>query len=94
MMKYPSVIGFLPVAVTIVGSRDRDAVPLRQLAPSLLLGAGAALCIGWQALDPSAATPGTRSIVGLVILLPVILGYTAWSYNVFRGKIAAGSGYH
>jgi cytochrome d ubiquinol oxidase subunit II len=29
-----------------------------------------------------------------VVLLPVILGYTAWSYRVFRGKVEAGAGYH
>jgi len=27
-------------------------------------------------------------------LLPIILGYTAWSYSVFRGKIQADAGYH
>ena len=31
---------------------------------------------------------------GLVVLLPAILGYTAWSYRVFRGKVAADAGYH
>jgi cytochrome d ubiquinol oxidase subunit II len=24
----------------------------------------------------------------------VILGYTVWSYRVFRGKVTAGTGYH
>ena len=33
-------------------------------------------------------------LVGLVVLLPVILGYTWWSYRVFRGKVEADSGYH
>ncbi|HUD94308.1 EamA family transporter, partial [Sphingobium sp.] len=37
------VVGFLPVAVTIVGSRQAGAVPLRQLAPSLLLCMAGAL---------------------------------------------------
>jgi cytochrome d ubiquinol oxidase subunit II len=32
--------------------------------------------------------------VGIVFLLPAILGYTWWSYRVFRGKVAADSGYH
>ena len=32
--------------------------------------------------------------VGLVVLLPAILGYTWWSYSVFRGKIEPGEGYH
>ncbi|MDG6348932.1 cytochrome d ubiquinol oxidase subunit II [Luteimonas sp. 8-5] len=32
--------------------------------------------------------------VGLLFLLPAILGYTVWSYRVFRGKVDAGDGYH
>lgn len=31
---------------------------------------------------------------GVGILLPVILGYTAWVYWIFRGKVAADAGYH
>ncbi|MGZ8370236.1 MAG: cytochrome d ubiquinol oxidase subunit II, partial [Caulobacteraceae bacterium] len=33
-------------------------------------------------------------LVGIAILLPVILGYTAWVYWIFRGKVAADAGYH
>jgi cytochrome d ubiquinol oxidase subunit II len=32
-------------------------------------------------------------LVGVVFILPLILGYTAWSYWVFRGKVGA-EGYH
>lgn len=32
--------------------------------------------------------------VGAFVLIPVILIYTAFSYYVFRGKVANGSGYH
>jgi cytochrome d ubiquinol oxidase subunit II len=28
------------------------------------------------------------------VLVPLILGYTAWAYWVFRGKVDASSGYH
>ncbi|MCC8363155.1 cytochrome d ubiquinol oxidase subunit II [Lysobacter sp. A6] len=31
---------------------------------------------------------------GLLVLLPAILGYTYWSYSVFRGKVSADAGYH
>jgi cytochrome d ubiquinol oxidase subunit II len=31
---------------------------------------------------------------GVGILLPVILGSTAWVYWIFRGKVAADAGYH
>ncbi|BBA33168.1 putative quinol oxidase subunit II transmembrane protein QxtB [Methylocaldum marinum] len=33
-------------------------------------------------------------LVGAVILLPLILGYTAYAYWIFRGKVQAGEGYH
>ena len=31
---------------------------------------------------------------GVAILMPFILGYTAWVYWNFRGKVASGAGYH
>jgi cytochrome d ubiquinol oxidase subunit II len=46
----------------------------------------------WEAAS-GAASQGFL-LVGVVLLLPVILGYTAWSYRVFRGKVRAGQGYH
>jgi cytochrome d ubiquinol oxidase subunit II len=30
----------------------------------------------------------------VVILLPIILAYTAYCYWVFRGKVQPGEGYH
>jgi cytochrome d ubiquinol oxidase subunit II len=33
-------------------------------------------------------------LVGALVLLPVILGYTAYVYWLFRGKVRAGEGYH
>lgn len=34
------------------------------------------------------------ALVGALLIIPFILGYTAWSYHVFRGKVKAGEGYH
>ena len=88
----------------------RSAIhPKRDLPPFLLSMAlfvlgFAGLVLGmWPYLLPptmtlwDAAAPASSlgfSLVGLVVLLPVILGYTAWSYRVFRGKVEAGAGYH
>ncbi|HFZ8993963.1 TPA: cytochrome d ubiquinol oxidase subunit II [Citrobacter freundii] len=33
-------------------------------------------------------------LVGALIIIPVILAYTFWSYYVFRGKVRHGEGYH
>jgi len=46
----------------------------------------------WQA----AAPPQSQgfALVGALLIIPVILGYTVWSYYVFRGKVRLGEGYH
>jgi cytochrome d ubiquinol oxidase subunit II len=46
----------------------------------------------WEA----ASAPATQGfmLVGVLLLLPVILMYTGWSYWVFRGKVRADIGYH
>ncbi|MFW6380043.1 MAG: cytochrome d ubiquinol oxidase subunit II [Halorhodospira sp.] len=33
-------------------------------------------------------------LLGMLFLLPIIIGYTAWTYWIFRGKVQAGAGYH
>ncbi|ARP95556.1 cytochrome d ubiquinol oxidase subunit II [Bordetella genomosp. 13] len=44
----------------------------------------------------AAAPPQSQgfALVGALLIIPVILMYTAWSYYVFRGKVRAGEGYH
>ena len=46
----------------------------------------------WEA----AAPPSSQGfvLVGAAIMIPAVLGYTFYSYRVFRGKVAAESGYH
>lgn len=46
----------------------------------------------WQAASP----PSSQGfvLVGALIMLPAVLAYTAYSYRVFRGKVAADAGYH
>lgn len=82
------VIGFLPVVVTIVGSRDRGAVPLRRLAPSLLLCAAGAACIGWQALAlPAAASGAQESNTQVWGLLCAVGALVSWaSYAVGNSR--------
>jgi cytochrome d ubiquinol oxidase subunit II len=33
-------------------------------------------------------------LVGTLIMLPIIIGYTVMIYWLFRGKVAAGESYH
>jgi cytochrome d ubiquinol oxidase subunit II len=46
----------------------------------------------WEAAAPDASL--SFLLVGTAVLLPLILGYTGYSYWVFRGKVAPGSTYH
>lgn len=34
------------------------------------------------------------TLVGALLVLPMIIGYTAWSYWIFRGKVTEQDGYH
>ncbi|MET0329474.1 MAG: DMT family transporter [Luteimonas sp.] len=78
------VIGFLPVAVTLIGSRDHGAVPLRRLAPSLLLCAAGAVCIGWQALRiPAGGDIGTP-LLGLLCGIGALASWTCFAVTNSR----------
>ena len=46
----------------------------------------------WQAASP--AISQAFMLVGGLLIIPVILMYTFWSYYVFRGKVTANEGYH
>ena len=46
----------------------------------------------WQAASPKASQ--VFMLFGVAVLIPLILGYTAWAYWVFRGKVRSESGYH
>jgi cytochrome d ubiquinol oxidase subunit II len=44
----------------------------------------------------TAAHPSSQAfmLVGTLILMPFILGYTGYIYWVFRGRLREGEGYH
>ncbi|MGO4914670.1 cytochrome d ubiquinol oxidase subunit II [Pseudogemmobacter sp. W21_MBD1_M6] len=46
----------------------------------------------WAAAAPDSSLRFT--LVGTVVLVPLILGYTAYAYYVFRGKVDPHGGYH
>ncbi|MEA3008706.1 MAG: cytochrome bd ubiquinol oxidase subunit [Sphingomonadales bacterium] len=83
-------------------ARGRDWIPfLWSLALFGLTLAGLGISI-WPDVIPGrvtiwqAAAPHSSQIfmlVGALVLIPLILGYTAWSYWVFRGKVSE-EGYH
>jgi cytochrome d ubiquinol oxidase subunit II len=46
----------------------------------------------WQAAAPDASL--AFLLIGAVVLIPIILAYTAYAYWVFRGKVDPDEGYH
>ena len=46
----------------------------------------------WQAAGPPQSLGFT--LVGALLVIPIILGYTGFAYYVFRGKVGVGDGYH
>jgi cytochrome d ubiquinol oxidase subunit II len=100
----PMALLFGGVALALWWSigRARDWLPfLCALGLFLLAMAGLAISI-WPDIIPGrvtiwqAAAPYSSQLfmlVGALVLVPLILAYTAWSYWVFRGKVGA-HGYH
>jgi cytochrome d ubiquinol oxidase subunit II len=84
-------------------AQGRDARPFVLTLTFFVLGF-AGLVLGlWPYIVPrhltiwqAASSPSSQVFlgVGILVLLPAILGYTWWSYTVFRGKVEAGGGYH
>jgi len=74
------VIGLLPVVITVVGSRDAGAVPLKQLIPSIVLSAAGLLCISWQQLQMH----GHGSLSGLWYASGALASWTAYAVGNSR----------
>ena len=89
------VIGLLPITVTLAGSRDGDAVPLRRLLPSLLLSAAGLGCISWQSLAavPTAASAavapagGHGPVFGLLCATGALASWTLYAVGNRRALV-------
>lgn len=78
------IIGFLPVAVTLIGSRDHGATPLSRLAPSLLLGTAGILCIGWQSLGTIETGLQPGGLIGLACAIAALASWTTYAVGNAR----------
>jgi cytochrome d ubiquinol oxidase subunit II len=100
----------VPILVALVGwalwrglSQGRDLTPfLCAQAWFVLCYAGLGISL-WPLIAPpgitiwdAAAPPSSQAflLVGAVVLIPIILGYTGYAYWVFRGKVRPGMHYH
>jgi cytochrome d ubiquinol oxidase subunit II len=106
-LAYSATVPLLMAAATALFwaglRRNRDLWPfLATLAGFALCYAGLGVSFYPNLVPPAlsiadAAAPDASLgflLVGALMLLPMILGYTAYSYWVFRGKIRPDDGYH
>jgi cytochrome d ubiquinol oxidase subunit II len=102
-----SPVPVLVVVTTIVIQHvirgETHAAPFGLALLLLFLGyTGLAISLWPNIIPPStsineAASPPQSmgfALVGALFVIPFILGYTAMTYYVFRGKVKAGEGYH
>jgi len=99
----PLVLGVCALALWWGLTRDQHLVPfLAALGLFLVSFTGLGVSFypyivpGALTIEEAAAPASSLAflLVGAVILIPVILGYTAFTYWVFRGKIDPHEGYH
>jgi cytochrome d ubiquinol oxidase subunit II len=98
----PFLFGGVALAAWLGIRRGKDWLPFAAtLGMFALTLAGLAISIWpdvipgrvtiWQAASPHSSQ--LFMLVGALVLVPIILAYTAWSYWVFRGKVGE-HGYH
>ena len=99
----PVLVLVTSAAILLVLKRETHAAPFLLTLFLLLLGySGFAISLWPNIIPPSvsirdaAAPPESMgfTLIGALLIIPVILAYTAWSYFVFRGKVKPGEGYH
>jgi len=104
------VLWVFPVSTLLVAwwilsalQKGRDVAPfLGSLALFALFYLGLLISMWPYAVPPNhtfwdaASDPGSQLflLVGVLVLIPVILGYTTWIYWVFRGKVKPSAMYH
>jgi len=98
-------LGTLVVAAWVMsalGNRREIAPFIGSLLLFVLFYGGLLISMWPYAVPPdytfwdAASDPGSQLflLLGVLVLIPVIFGYTAWTYWVFRGKVGADTGYH
>lgn len=98
----PIVTAIIAVSMLRAITRDRNSKPFWLAIALFFLGMSGLGVTIWPYVVPpgltiwDAAAPERSQIfmlIGVAITMPLIIGYTAWAYWVFRGKVAD-EGYH
>lgn len=73
------VIGFMPVAVTLIGVRHGGEIHLRRLIPSLLLGLAGVACTAWPALQARQASALPHPLAGFACACGALVSWTTFA---------------
>ena len=99
----PVLVVITTIAIHMSSQDETQAAPFGLALFLLFLGyTGLAISLWPNIIPPSisirdaAAPPQSMgfALVSALFVIPFILGYTAMSYYVFRGKVKAGESYH
>jgi cytochrome d ubiquinol oxidase subunit II len=100
------LMGLVGLMMAFLGAKSREAHAHTPMVGAFMafLSGYVGLAMGFAPFivpyaltyEQAASSPSalTLMLVGVAILLPFILGYTAWVYWIFRGKVAPDAGYH
>jgi len=103
LLPIPVITGLVCLKIADSISKQKERSPFVMSLIIVLLGfAGLGVSIWPNIIPPSisiwdAASPEKSQsfmLFGAVLILPVILAYTFWSYYVFAGKVKEGEAYH
>jgi cytochrome d ubiquinol oxidase subunit II len=98
----PVITAIIAVSMILSIRKDGDSKPFWLAIALFFLGMAGLGVTMWPYVVPpgvtiwDAAAPEKSQVfmlVGVAITMPLIIGYTAWAYWVFRGKVGA-EGYH
>ena len=98
-----TMVLFIKAVKNIKHAGANDFMPFLYALCLIFLGyTGLGISLWPNIIPPSisiwdAASPRESQIFilwGMLVIIPIILAYTAWAYYVFRGKVRAEDGYH
>lgn len=79
------IVGLIPVVVTLAGVREKGAVPLRQLAPALLLCLAGVAMVGYEALQAGHAQgSASQRLLGLLCAVGALFSWAVYSISNSR----------
>ncbi|WP_025554610.1 cytochrome d ubiquinol oxidase subunit II, partial [Vibrio parahaemolyticus] len=103
LLLVPVITGLVCLKIADSVKKRKERSPFVMALVIVILGfAGLGISIWPNIIPPSisiweAAAPASSQrfmLVGAVIIIPIILAYTFWSYYVFSGKVKEDEAYH